>query len=101
MKCRPLTKKEMKREKKMSECPLCEKEFTNKNPLVEHHDHISGEFLDFVCLWCNLQLKPHQVMARKRIDEKEDWDTKYLLPVVCHNMKGYDSHHILKSLGKI
>ena len=65
--CRPLTKKEMKKQKEMSECPFCEREFTIKNPLVKHHDHISKEFLDFVCQRCNLQLKPHRVMAPKGI----------------------------------
>ena len=93
-----INKKGNEKMKKMSDCPLCEREFTKRNPMVVHHDHISGEFLDFVCQRCNLQLKPHRVMARKGIEENGDKKSpKYLLPVVCHNMKGYDSHHILKS----
>ena len=58
------------------ECYLCRKK---TKLLVRDHCHYSGEYLGAACNKCNLS----------RQIRKE-------LPVVFHNLKGYDMHHILK-----
>jgi len=56
-------------------CYLCKQ----RKQLVRDHDHFSGDYIDAACVECNL--------ARK---------VKPALPVVFHNLRGYDLHHILK-----
>jgi hypothetical protein len=48
--------------------------------LVRDHDHFTGNFLGAACNTCNLE---------RRI-------AKPFIPIVFHNFKGYDLHHILK-----
>ena len=58
-------------------CYLCQKEISDK---VRDHDHFTGKYLGAACNSCHL--------ARR---------IKYpFLPVVFHNFRGYDAHHILK-----
>jgi hypothetical protein len=47
--------------------------------IVRHHDHFTGKFLAFLCDDCN-----------KKVREPRD------IRVFFHNLKGYDSHFILK-----
>jgi len=65
--------------------------------LVWHHQSVTGEFINFVCNPCNLQLK----LRRSKIGtaERENEQTLlFFIPVFCQNMEGYDSNHILSSL---
>ena len=57
-----------------------------KNPRVRDHDHITGDFRGAAHSNCNLQLriKPEQQH----------------IPVVFHNLKGYDGHLIISSIGR-
>ena len=48
---------------------------------VRDHDHFTGEYLGAACNECNLS---------RRLPKKP------FLPVVFHNLRGYDMHHILK-----
>ena len=75
-------------------CECCGEKFSKMNCKVHHHCHITGNYLAAVCNNCNLQLKP-----RKR--KTEDDDDGIVIPVIIHNLKGYDSHLILKSLTKM
>ena len=60
-------------------CYLCGGTF-NDDDKVKDHCHFSGKFLGAACNHCNL--------ARR---------IKYpFLPIVFHNLKGYDMHHIFK-----
>ena len=61
-------------------CYLCNKVFDDANDKVRDHDHFTGKYLGPACNKCNLV---------RRI-------TKPCLPVVFHNLRGYDMHHILK-----
>jgi len=73
-------------------CQNCRKSFDpNVRIKAKHHCHTTGRFLGAVCSVCNLQLK-----YRKKRSRCDDWNDKFFLPVVAHNMKGYDSHLILK-----
>ena len=62
-------------------CYLCKKHFENdENDKNRDHDHFTGNFLGAACNVCNLS---------RRI-------RKPFLPVMFHNLKGYDLHHIMK-----
>ena len=86
MPMRKLTTEEEERYRSSTSCESCEVAYTDANHKVKHHCHMTSEFLSVVCNQCNLQLKP-----RKNV-------TEYFIPVVYHNLKGYDSHLILKHL---
>ena len=57
------------------------------NDKVADHCHLTGKYRGAAHRRCNLKLRC----------EKD----KTPIPVVFHNLKGYDSHHILKEIGKI
>ena len=57
-------------------CYLCNK---INNHLVRDHDHFNGKYLGASCNQCNLSRK-----------------IRRFLPIVFHNLRGYDLHHILK-----
>ena len=56
-----------------------------------HHDHISGKYIGPACVRCNLALKYKQSTRAKKNRPAE-----FELPVVFHNLKGYDSKLILE-----
>ena len=67
-------------------CHLC------SNPLngdaVRNHDHQTGNFLGMAHNKCNLQYKnPKQ-------------NNKVMVPIVFHNLRGYDGHLIIQALNK-
>ena len=64
-------------------CYLCKEPFSDQNPKVMDHDHISGQFLGSCHNTCNLN-------AQK----------KYILPVFFHNFSGFDSHIIIRDVAK-
>jgi len=72
----PLTLAEEYRQANAKRCYLCRKE--NKL-LVRDHDHFTGKYIGPACNKCNLSRK-----------------VRPALPIVFHNLKGYDMHHILK-----
>ena len=67
-------------------CEVCKQAFSDKDYKVRHHDHITGKFVAGIHNSCNLKLrlKPG----------------KFKIPVVFHNLRGYDSHLIISELGK-
>ena len=71
-------------------CYICEKEYSDEesetNYPVRDHCHITGKYRGSAHNICNLQL---------RFDPD-----KIKIPVIFHNLKGYDSHFIIKKLGK-
>ena len=71
-----------------TQCWICQKEFNDeKNPKVRDHCHILGQYRGPAHKTCNtkLAIKP--------------WITP--IPVVFHNLKGYDSHLIMQQIHKI
>lgn len=94
----PLTDEQQKDYDAAEICPYCEEKFTAENYKVRHHSHTTSLFLAAACRNCNLQLKYRK---RKRTNVSEDgYDDSefddYMIPVIAHNMRGYDSHHIIK-----
>lgn len=70
-------------------CHICEKEFyeddsTGKMLTVRDHCHFTGEYRGAAHNSCNLQ-----------------WPKPLILPVIFHNLQGYDSHLFIKQLAKV
>ena len=73
--------------KKSTKCHICDKRYTSKDGKVRDHCHITGEYRGSAHNDCNLKLKI----------KPEDVN----IPVIFHNLKGYDSHFIIQQIGKI
>lgn len=64
-------------------CYLCNEEYTIENYKVHDHNHLTGEYNGPCHTFCNLQYKIPK-----------------FLPVVLHNLSGYDGHFIIPELGR-
>ena len=69
--------------KSVTNCYICDGEFTDDNKKVRDHCHVSGKYRGAAHDKCNLKLT---LSSR--------------IPVVFHNLKGYDSHHIMQKIGQ-
>ena len=69
--------------KNATTCYVCECNFSNENPKVREHCHVTGNYRGASCNKCNLGMKLTKT-----------------IPVIFHNLKGYDSHLLLPELGK-
>ena len=67
-------------------CWICEKEIgkSKNNPKVRDHCHFTGKYRGAAHKSCNLKLKINPGKTK--------------IPVVFHNLKGYDSHFIIQKL---
>lgn len=65
------------------QCAFCTTEFNfedkNRKKCADH-DHITGDYLQALCGRCN--------RLRRQ--------SRYRLPVLFHNLKGYDAHHLMR-----
>ena len=85
-----MTKEDEDEFKKATKCHICDKEYeeyTEKDIRVRDHCHITGIFRGSAHMDCNLQL---------RINPKQ-----IKIPVIFHNLRGYDSHFIMQEIGAI
>ena len=82
-----MTKEDEKKFKKADECHICSKKYTDKDIRVRDHCHITGKYRGSAHQECNLQL---------RVDVE-----KIKIPVIFHNLRGYDSHFIMQEIGQI
>ena len=78
-----LTKTDEENFRLASVCHICNKYFTEKDKKVRDHCHISGKFRGAAHNNCNRNF---------RLTDK--------IPVIFHNLKGYDSHLIMQEIGK-
>ncbi|XP_020298532.1 uncharacterized protein LOC109862801 [Pseudomyrmex gracilis] len=76
-----LTLAEIERFKNAKCCHVCEQPFERDDNRVRDHCHLTGRFRGPAHFACNLNYK--QV---------------YVVPVVFHNLSGYDSHFIIKDV---
>ena len=82
-----MTKKDEKAFTKATHCHICEKKYREDDEPVRDHCHVTGKYRGSAHQTCNLKL---QISAEK-----------IKIPVVFHNLKGYDSHFIMNELGEL
>jgi len=82
-----LTKEEEKMWKYAKYCYVCKKDFASMDPKlnwkVRDHCHITEKYRGPACNSCNLKMK-----------------LSHKVPVIFHNLKGYDSHFMIQEIGK-
>ena len=73
--------------KLMDKCHICDKEYTDKDVRVRDHCHVTEKFRSSAHQECNLKLrfKPEDIK----------------IPIIFHNLRGYDSHFIMQQIGYI
>ena len=76
-----LTDDEEQQFQSCSKCYLCNVDYNDDDIKVRDHDHLTGSYRGSAHNACNL---------------KYSW-RHYKLPVIFHNLKGYDSHLIIKA----
>ena len=82
-----MTKKDEEKFQKAEKCHICDKKYTNQDTKVRDHCHITGKYRGSAHQECNLELK---------VNPKE-----LKIPVIFHNLRGYDSHFIMQEIGEI
>jgi hypothetical protein len=75
-----LTKEEQIRHDSATNCEKCKKPFDKHQPKVRHHCHVTGKYIGPWCRRCNY------------LEGKKEFN----LVVFFHNLRGYDSHMILR-----
>ena len=79
----PLTKSQLKEYKQATKCHICFKPFSEKKRKVRDHCHYTGLYRGAAHSSCNLKYKiPNYI------------------PVVFHNLTGYDAHLFIRELAK-
>ena len=68
-------------------CHICNNKYTDKDIRVRDHCHINGEYRGSAHQECNLKL---------RLNPEE-----IKIPVIFHNLRGYDSHLVMQEIGAI
>ena len=79
-----LTKDDERNFKKADKCYICDKKCFTKDVRVRDHCHITGKYRESAHQDCNINY---------RLTNK--------IPVSFHNLKGYDSHFIMQTIGEI
>ena len=81
--------KDKRKAKQQTDCNLCKKPLLQKNyrDAVKDHCHLTGKYRGAAHNQCNLKL---------RINPKTDQ-----IPVVFHNLRGYDAHHLMQALANL
>ena len=82
-----MTEKDEEEFQKAQKCHICDNKYTSKDIRVRDHCHITGQYRGSAHQECNLKLK----IERDNIK----------IPVIFHNLRGYDSHFIMQQIGEI
>ena len=82
-----MTKDDEDKFQKAEKCHICDKKYTEKDIRVRDHCHIIGKYRGSAHQECNLNL---------RVNPEE-----VKIPVIFHNLRGYDSHFIMQEIGEI
>ncbi|XP_074109072.1 uncharacterized protein LOC141533878 [Cotesia typhae] len=76
---KPLTKEQQDRHNQTTECHICEKPITSTTDKVYDHCHFTGNYRNAAHKSCNV-----------------NYQKSTIIPIVFHNLSGYDSHFIIK-----
>ena len=79
-----MTDNDEQRFRTMDGCHICGGKYTDKDVHVRDHCHITGKFRGSECN-LKLRIKPEGIK----------------IPVIFHNLRGYDSHFIMQQIGEI
>ena len=79
-----MTKENEESFQRAKECHICKKPYAASDTKVRDHCHVTGKYRGSAHQDCNLNFK----LTNK-------------IPVVFHNLKGYDSHFIMQEIGEI
>ena len=85
-----MTAEDIKDFEEATECSICGKQLGPDR--VRDHDHMTGKFRGAAHNRCNLQYR-----MLKKFNPEED--EAFVIPVIFHNLRGYDSHLIMEKLG--
>jgi hypothetical protein len=75
-----ITKAEEEDFKRCKKCHICNRNFGESELKVRDHDHITGKYRGAAHKKCNI-----------------DYFSNRYVPVVFHNLRGYDGHLIIKN----
>ncbi|GFS78865.1 uncharacterized protein NPIL_325701 [Nephila pilipes] len=78
----PLTKEQLDADASSTHCYICGGNFTKEDWKVRDHCRLTGVYRDPAHNSCNLKFKVPK-----------------FLPIIFHNLSGYDSHLFIKELG--
>ena len=74
---------------------------------VRDHDHLTGLYRGAAHNECNLAYRFDHRLGRRTKNETADSETwqkrkrmEYIIPVVFHNLRGYDAHLLMSGIGK-
>ena len=78
--------------RKATRCHICKKKYRdndgpNKKKPVRDHCHVTGKYRGSAHLKCISKLK----LSAEKLK----------IPVIFHNVKGYDSHFIIQNIGEL
>ncbi|XP_074109310.1 uncharacterized protein LOC141534068 [Cotesia typhae] len=79
IKMKPLTREQHDRHNQATECHICEKPITSTTDKVYDHCHFTGNYRNAAHKSCNV-----------------NYQKSTIIPIVFHNLSGYDSHFIIK-----
>ena len=78
-----MTKEDNEDLKNSTKCWICGNDYIDNDVRVRDHCHVTGKYRGSAHRHCNINLK-----------------LNHKIPVVCHNLKKYDSHLIMHELAK-
>ena len=78
-----LTNKDEENFQAATKCHICKKDFSEEDKRVRDHCHVTGKYRGAAHNKCNRNF---------RLTQK--------IPVIFHNLRGYDSHFIMQEIGK-
>ena len=82
-----MTKDDENKFEKAEECYICNKKYTDEDIKVRDHCQITGNYRGSAHQECNLKLRVNPEQLK--------------IPVIFHNLRGYDSHFIMQEIGEI
>lgn len=102
---KPMTDEEIKSFNEATHCHICEKEFDEKDTKIRDHCHYTGFYQGPAHNKCNLEFT---IQKKNPLQKKEPTGKKkkeicgsFEIPVFFHNLKGYDSHFIIRRANKL